>query len=246
MNYRKLLMGAFLTSAICLVSVFGLTEIAGAWSWYGFSTLTIDDNVRGPSDSVLNITINATVSAQCYNINSGQYDQPGSGNTGELTYQVVPTVTTNKDTGVVNIHAEFDLGRFDQHCETYVCEDDGVLGPCEYVDGAIRPMSTGVDILGCDEDNGILANHDVTIDPDLNTDHLCNPITNFNKIEIPGTAVIYEFTSTWEWVNSKGRVLNSGEDHCIWPGTLDEDGVPVHDVDFICDESSTKKINFVK
>ena len=30
MNYRKLLMGAFLTGAICLAGVFGLTEKAGA------------------------------------------------------------------------------------------------------------------------------------------------------------------------------------------------------------------------
>lgn len=236
-------MGAFLTSAICLVSVFGLTDKAAAWSWYGFSELTLEDSVRGKEGSTIQIKINAAVSAQCFNVNSGQYDQPGVGNTGDLHFEVIPIADPDKEKGIVDISALFDIGRFDQHCVEYVCEDaNGDVGPCEFVDGAIRPMSQGVNILGC-QDDVVAENH--IVDADLDDDHVCSPHSNVNKIEIPGTALINEFTAEWVWYNDKGKVINSGIDHCIWPGTLDEDGVPYHGVKFICVEESDKKINYV-
>lgn len=119
MNYRKLLMGAFSISAICLVSVFGLSEKAGAWGWYGFSELNVDGSVRGQGGGVIEFTISqATVRSQCFNVNSGQLDQPGEGNLGGLTIDVPVVTDPDKSKGIVKVAGALSLNMFDQHCAT--------------------------------------------------------------------------------------------------------------------------------
>ncbi len=202
MNYRKLLMGAFLTSAICLVSVFGLTEKAGAWSWYGFSELTLDDAVRGPEGGIIEVTLkNVLVSAQCYNINSDQLDQPGVGNVGGLTIDVVVAPDPGKNKGIVSVLGKISMGIWDDHC-------DETTEGCDHI-------------------------------------HICYPLNNVNKIELPGTAVIYEFTADWVWYKdeSKDTIMNEGTDYCTWNGEI-VNGYPTHE-DFYCDTDSDKKLHFV-
>lgn len=203
MNYRKLLMGAFLTSAICLVSVFGLTEKAGAWSWYGFSELTIDDAVRGPEGGIINITFSdMLVNVQCYNINTGNLDQPGTGNVGglEINASVEPDPAKNK--GIISVLGELSMDLWGDH----------------------------------DGDDHI---------------HICFPYNNVNKIELDGTAVIYEFTADWVWYKYADQtgpdapIMNSGTDKCTWTGEIDVDGHPEHEAPFECVSVSNKKLKFV-
>ena len=116
MNYRKLLMGAFLTSAICLVSVFGLTDKARAWSWWGFSELTLDGAVRGPEGGIIEITLqDVSVSAQCYNINTDQYDQPGTGNIGGLTINASVSPSPDKNKGIISVFGAISMSIWDDH-----------------------------------------------------------------------------------------------------------------------------------
>jgi hypothetical protein len=141
MNYRKLLMGAFLTSAICLVIVFGLTEKAAAWSWYGFSALTLDDAVRGPEGGVIKITLqNVSVTAQCFNINSGQEDQPGVGNLGGLTIDVDVVPDPEKNKGIVSVFGEIDMSIFDNHDDPdhiHICFPYDNVNKEELLDSAV-------------------------------------------------------------------------------------------------------------
>ena len=202
MNYRKLLMGAFLTSAICLVSVFGLTEKAGAWSWYGFSELTIDDAVRGPEGGIINITFSdMLVNVQCYNINTGNLNQPGTGNVGglEINASVEPDPAKNK--GIISVLGELSMDLWGDH----------------------------------DGDDHI---------------HICFPYNNVNKIELDGTAVIYEFTADWVWykytdqIGPDAPIINSGTEYCTWTGKI-VDGYPEHEAAFECVEVSNKKLKSV-
>ena len=75
--------------------------------------------------------------------------------------------------------------------------------------------------------------------------HICHPVDNVNKIEVPGTAWIDTFTAVWVWYNDKGRIINNGVDECVWTGEI-VDGYPSHDAPFNCTEISNKKINYVE
>ena len=88
-------------------------------------------------------------------------------------------------------------------------------------------------------------NHD---DPDHM--HICFPYNNVNKIEVDGTAVIYEFTADWVWYKHADQtgpdapIMNSGTDKCTWTGEI-VDGYPEHEAPFECVSVSNKKLKFV-
>ena len=98
MNCRKLFMGVVVTCTICLLTVLGSTEKAEAWGWTGFSSLCLEDSVRGPEGSTIMVTLSdVTVHTQCGNINSDQFDQPGTGNAGGLTLSIDPVASPDKN-----------------------------------------------------------------------------------------------------------------------------------------------------
>lgn len=52
--------------------------------------------------------------------------------------------------------------------------------------------------------------------------HICNPLDNLNKIEVPDSAFVPEIKTEWVLTNG-GRVITSGFQTCLWDGSFDED-----------------------
>jgi len=117
MKYRKLLTSTILTSAICLLTVLAFTtEKAEAWGWFGFSVLRFEGTLRGQQGDTLTVTLkNATINVQCYNTNTGNFTQPGRGNSGLLTETVDAEEIPGKVKGIVSVDGSIDLSKWDNH-----------------------------------------------------------------------------------------------------------------------------------
>lgn len=237
MKYRKFLTNAILTSVICLLTVLAFTtEKADAWGWYGFSSLCVDDAYKGKNGAVIYFDlVEAIVNTQCYNVNTGNFDQPGTGNAGDELepFKVISSLTKVK--GVVSVDGCIDLRVFDHHDGFCVEGEDGVQN------GGSTPP--------CDDD-------DVLVDAHI---HTCHPVNNINKEELPDTAWIGSFVASWIMYDKDpddyipgtpggAKIVNSGTDTCTWNGGFDNvDGVPIpeHNVPFECESTSDKPIKFV-
>jgi hypothetical protein len=115
MNYKKLLNTAVLASIICMIGVSGIVQKAEAWSWKGFSALTVEDKFRGPEGIIVFTLREATVYTQCFNVNTDNLAQPGVGNGGDAgivrSFDTEPT----KAKGVVSFKGDIELSIFDVH-----------------------------------------------------------------------------------------------------------------------------------
>jgi hypothetical protein len=231
------LMKIVLTGIICLVSIFGMGENAKAWTWKGFSELTVSGTVRGKEGETIDFTVtDMTVNAQCYNINSGNLSQPGTGNFGMITLAVTTQQDPDKDRGIVSFEGKISLSPFDDHCT-----DSG-----EYDAGPDGVPGTDDDYLVCPGPDEVLGTED-----DYPHLHICHPEYNENKVEEKDTGWVSAFTAGWEWKDKNGNTINTGTDTCVLEDPqfyMDpQDGYikPIHDQAFSCTSTSDRKIKWV-
>ena len=184
MKFYKLSTSAVLASAICLISVFGLAGNAQAWSWYGFSSLCVENQYKGKNGEVIIFELeDAVVNTQCYNINTDNFDQPGSGNAGADLDPLAVESALTKIKGVVSINGCIDLRVYDHHDGGFCAVGaDGVQG-----DGTDSAQTVPDDTGSCSSDDIPVFEHF----------HTCNPYNNINKEELPNTAWIGSFKANW-------------------------------------------------
>lgn len=120
MKYRKLLTSAILTTAICLISVFVLVETAGAWDWFGWSSLCFDGEIKAPSgDVVCSVTLEeVTVITACDNINSNEASpecHQGEAHVANLVQTIYPTGGGTKEQKLATVEGCYDFSKFDTH-----------------------------------------------------------------------------------------------------------------------------------
>jgi hypothetical protein len=78
---------------------------------------------------------------------------------------------------------------------------------------------------GCLSDSGVFIakwdNHSLQQgDPGYPHQHICQPLSNTNKIEILGSGYIPQINTQWALTNN-GKVISSGFQTCNWDGFID-------------------------
>lgn len=124
MKNRKLLTSAILTGAICLLTVLAFTtEKAEAWSWYGFSDLCFDGEIKSPAgDVICTVTLESvTIKTACDNINSDDSSpecHEGEAHAANFVETIYPTGEGTKEKKSAFVEGCFDLSLFDDHLGT--------------------------------------------------------------------------------------------------------------------------------
>jgi hypothetical protein len=194
---------------------------AQAFNWKGFSELCFDCTTRGNEGDKVVVTITRMqVNSQCYNINTGNFTQPGVGNAGNFILEATSSAVPGKTKGVIEFGGCLDLSPWGKHVDHEVYY--GFHG--EYPPEHLCHPHDNVNKWEWIRDEG-------------------------GEDEAQSVYVSW-LEAEWWWYNDKndnsiidrGELINEGTDICTWTGDI-INGIPEHDKSFQCTEETLKKLN---
>jgi hypothetical protein len=207
----------FLTGVIFLINVFVLVGLVGkahSLTWWGFSSLCYNATLKGSPDTELKIhVVNLTVQAGCQNILDSSVDCKA---------------------GVGN-SGSFIIIDYPETTETDKIKSEIIIDGCIDLSKYDTHYDTSVPPKPLDP---CVSQYD-----DVCHTHMCYPLNNSNKVEIPGSAYVSSLDVYYDVVNLKNNQIKySAHQTCYWPGEIDQTTcLPKDDADgskvqFVCSE----------
>jgi hypothetical protein len=198
----------FLKGVIFLISVFVLLGLAGKAHALAFrccSSLYYYAELKGSPDTILRINIvNMNVRSGCFNLNDNSEDcKAGDGNSGSFVINATPESSGVKTQGIVYISGHVDLSKYDNHFDESELGIDAIKA-CYLAGTCVEtPRCSSTVTTNCHQ-------------------HICYPLDNPNKVEIPFTVYIPSLDVYYDVVNAtNNKIKYSAHQICTYDGQID-------------------------